>query len=107
MTRQPALPANIAAVVSDVDGALAQNDKSVSLRTVEAVKALQDAGVKFTIVSSWPPRGLKTVISRLNIVTAVAGFNGCVVASKVKEPPISSLAETTAMEPSRPSSGLS
>ena len=83
----PSLPANIAAV----DGTLVRNDKSVSLRTVKAVKAVQDPGVKFDI-SSRPPRRLKTLISRLNIVTAAAGFNGDVVASKVKEPPISSLA---------------
>jgi hypothetical protein len=42
---------------------------------------LRHAGVKFTVVSSRPPRGLKTVISRLNIELPVAGFNGGVIAS--------------------------
>ena len=81
MTRRRALPANIAAVVSDVDGTLVRSDKSVSPRTAEAARALQDAGVKFAIVSSRPPRGLRAIISRLNIAMPVAGFNGGVIAS--------------------------
>jgi Cof subfamily protein (haloacid dehalogenase superfamily) len=81
MTRRRSLPESIAAMVSDVDGTLVRSDKSVSQRTVEAVRKLQDSGVKFAIVSSRPPRGLKAVISRLNITTAVAGFNGGVIAS--------------------------
>lgn len=79
MTGRPALPTTIAAVVSDVDGTLVRSDKSLSMRTVEAVRALQDRGLKFAIVSSRPPRGLKAVIARLNIGRPVAGFNGGVV----------------------------
>jgi Cof subfamily protein (haloacid dehalogenase superfamily) len=81
MTQPRSLPQNIVAVVSDVDGTLVRSDKSVAPRTAEAARALQDAGVKFAIVSSRPPRGLKAVISRLNITMPVAGFNGGVVAS--------------------------
>ena len=81
MTGRPPLPETIAGVVSDVDGTLVRNDKSLSLRTVETVRALEDAGVKFTVVSSRPPRGLKMVIERLKITAPVAGFNGGVVAS--------------------------
>jgi hypothetical protein len=68
-------------VVSDVDGTLVRSDKSVSPRTAEAARALQDAGVKLAIVSSRPPRGLRAIISRLNIAMPVAGFNGGVIAS--------------------------
>jgi len=81
MTQRRSLPQNIVAVVSDVDGTLVRSDKSVAPRTTEAASALQDAGVKFAIVSSRPPRGLKAVISRLNVTMPVAGFNGGVVAS--------------------------
>jgi Cof subfamily protein (haloacid dehalogenase superfamily) len=81
MTRRHSLPDSIVALVSDVDGTLVRTDKSVSPRTVEAVKALQDAGVKFAIVSARPPRGLKAIISRLNVTMPVAGFNGGVIAS--------------------------
>src|SRR3954468_12750743 len=81
MTRRHSLPDSIVALVSDVDGTLVRTDKSVSPRTVEAVKALQDAGVKFAIVSARPPRGLEAIISRLNVTMPVAGFNGGVIAS--------------------------
>jgi Cof subfamily protein (haloacid dehalogenase superfamily) len=81
MTRRRSLPENIVAVVSDVDGTLVRSDKSVAPRSVEAVRKLRDAGVSFAIVSSRPPRGLKAVISRLNIAMPVAGFNGGVIAS--------------------------
>jgi hypothetical protein len=81
MTPRHSLPDNIVAVVSDVDGTLVRSDKSVSPGSVEAVRKLRDAGVKFAIVSSRPPRGLKAVISRLNITMPVAGFNGGVIAS--------------------------
>jgi len=81
MSRQGPLPANIFAVVSDVDGTLVRSDKSVSQRVVEAVTRLRDAGVKFSIVSSRPPRGLRAIISRLNITMPVGGFNGGVIAS--------------------------
>jgi Cof subfamily protein (haloacid dehalogenase superfamily) len=76
-----ALPSTIMAVVSDVDGTLVRSDKSLAPRTVEAVRKLHDASVKFSIVSSRPPRGLKTVINHLNITTPVAGFNGGVIVS--------------------------
>lgn len=81
MSAQGPLPANIFAVVSDVDGTLVRSDKSISDRAVEAVTRLQHAGVKFSIVSSRPSRGLKAVISRFNITMPVAGFNGGVIAS--------------------------
>jgi Cof subfamily protein (haloacid dehalogenase superfamily) len=81
MTRRRSLPENIVAVVSDVDGTLVRSDKSISPKAAEAVGALRRSGVQFAIVSSRPPRGLKPVISRLNIVMPVAGFNGGVIAS--------------------------
>jgi hypothetical protein len=81
MSRRTSLPETIAAVVSDVDGTLVRSDKSVSPRTIEAVGALRAAGVKFAIVSSRPPRGLKAIISRLNMTMPVAGFNGGAVVS--------------------------
>src|SRR5581483_6067830 len=71
---------NIAAVVSDVDGTLVRSDKSLSPRTIEVVGKLRAAGVQFAIVSSRPPRGLKSIIEQLDIAAPVAGFNGGVIA---------------------------
>jgi hypothetical protein len=81
MTRRRLLPETIVAVISDVDGTLVRSDKSVSPRSIEAVRTLRSAGVKFSIVSSRPPRGLKVLISQLDIAMPVAGFNGGVIAS--------------------------
>lgn len=81
MTGRRALPADIVAVVSDVDGTLVRSDKSVAPATVEAARKLSGAGVKFAIVSSRPPRGLTAIIRLLNIAAPVAGFNGGVVVS--------------------------
>src|SRR5690349_5202194 len=78
--RRP-FPERIVAVVSDVDGTLVRSDKSVSPRLIDAVGALRLAGVKLAIVSSRPPRGLKSIISSLDIATPIAGFNGGVIAS--------------------------
>jgi len=75
-----ALPTQIAAVVSDVDGTLVRRDKTLAARTVETVAKLRGAGIPFAIVSSRPPRGLTMLVGRLNIATFVAGFNGGVIA---------------------------
>lgn len=77
----PPLPQTIAAVISDVDGTLVRTDKSLSARTMEISVKLRAAGIKFAIVSSRPPRGLKTIVERLGITMPVAGFNGGVIAS--------------------------
>src|ERR1043166_3163678 len=75
-----ALPAMIAAVVSDVDGTLVRSDKSLNERTVASVMKLRDAGIAFAIVSGRPLRGLKILIKRVGITTFVAGFNGGAIA---------------------------
>ncbi len=75
-----ALPATIAAVVSDVDGTLVRGDKSLTDRTIASVMKLRDAGIAFAVVSSRPVRGMKMIIERLGVTTFVAGFNGGVIA---------------------------
>jgi hypothetical protein len=77
--RQP--PFRIETLISDVDGTLLGEDKLLTTATVDAVKKLQHAGVKFTIVSSRPPRGLTRLIAALDLTFPVAGFNGGVIAS--------------------------
>src|SRR5581483_8600505 len=71
----------ISAVVSDVDGTLVTRDKRLTPATRDAVLALQRAGLKFTIVSSRPPRGMRALIEGLALTDAIAGFNGGVVAT--------------------------
>ncbi|MEO7026819.1 MAG: HAD family hydrolase [Caulobacteraceae bacterium] len=73
-------PRKISAVVSDVDGTLVRDDKSLSEVNRSVVAKLRQRGVAFALVSSRPPRGLAAVIAALDISTVVAGFNGGVIA---------------------------
>ena len=71
----------ISALVSDVDGTLVTDDKTLTTRTRAAVAGLRANGITFSVVSSRPPRGLRALIEPLGITTPVAGFNGGVIAS--------------------------
>ncbi|MFA5885304.1 MAG: Cof-type HAD-IIB family hydrolase [Acidimicrobiia bacterium] len=63
-------------VLSDVDGTLLTSDKVLTDATVDAVRALHDAGVAFTVTSSRPPRGLAMLIAPLTIGVPIGAFNG-------------------------------
>ncbi|HEY6833851.1 MAG TPA: Cof-type HAD-IIB family hydrolase [Pseudolabrys sp.] len=82
MTTVPrTLPTTISAVVSDVDGTLVTDDKTLTPATVAAVARLRSNDIAFAIVSSRPPRGLRMVIDALGITTPVAGYNGGLIAT--------------------------
>jgi hypothetical protein len=72
--RSPAT--TISAVVSDVDGTLVTADKELTARTRTAVAGLHACRIPFAIISSRPPRGLRTLIELLRITKPVAGYNG-------------------------------
>jgi hypothetical protein len=78
-TRPPAR--TIAALVSDVDGTLVTDDKTLTKRAEAAVAQLHARGILFTVVSSRPPRGLCTLLKPLNITAPIGGFNGAVIAA--------------------------
>ena len=63
-------------LVSDVDGTLARTDKRIGQRTVDAVARLRDSGVRFTIISARPARGMRYPIEALGVDEPVAAFNG-------------------------------
>ncbi|AOB32534.1 hydrolase [Bordetella sp. H567] len=72
-----AAPASgIRLLVSDVDGTLVRPDKQISSATIAAIRALRGAGVAFTLVSSRPPRGMRTLVRMLELDTPTAAFNG-------------------------------
>ena len=73
-------PGPIRLLVSDVDGTLVTDEKRLTERAVAAIAALRAAGVRFTIVSSRPPRGLQPFVARLGLDTPFGGFNGGAVA---------------------------
>ena len=68
--------APIRLVVSDVDGTLVTTDKRLTPASIDAVRALEAAGVRFTLISSRPPRGMAAVAAALRVGGPMAAFNG-------------------------------
>jgi hypothetical protein len=67
---------DIRLVVSDVDGTLVTRDKRLTPAAIDAVQRIREAGIKFTIISSRPPQGLKVVADPLQISEPMPAFNG-------------------------------
>ena len=67
---------SIQLVLCDMDGTLLLPDHTLSTRNLAAVKALQAAGIYFTLASGRPPRAMRGIIEQLGIELPVAGFNG-------------------------------
>lgn len=63
-------------VLSDMDGTLLRPDHTPSQRTIDAVRALRDAGVFFSLASGRPPRAMMHMVEAFGIDVPVAGFNG-------------------------------
>lgn len=63
-------------VLSDVDGTLVTPDKELTPATVDAVRALGDAGIAFAVTSGRPPRGMEMLVEPLSLSTPIAAFNG-------------------------------
>jgi Cof subfamily protein (haloacid dehalogenase superfamily) len=71
----------IAAVVSDVDGTLVADDKSLPGENRAAVAKLRAAGIAFALISSRPPRGMTAVANALGGPLMVGGFNGGILST--------------------------
>jgi len=67
---------SIRLLVADVDGTLVTQKKVLTQHAIEAVRALNAAGVLFAVTSGRPPRGMSMLIEPLRISTPVAAFNG-------------------------------
>src|SRR5262252_6969565 len=63
-------------LISDVDGTLVTNDKTLTSRAGEAVERLRSAGIQFTITSGRLPRGMAMLTEALKLKVPVAAFNG-------------------------------
>jgi Cof subfamily protein (haloacid dehalogenase superfamily) len=63
-------------VVSDVDGTLLTKDKTLTDGAGNAVRALREAGIGFTIVSSRPTIGMGFLVEPLAITLPIGAFNG-------------------------------
>lgn len=67
---------NLSLLVADVDGTLVTSDKVLTPAAIAAVRRVREAGLKFTIVSSRPPRGMRMIVEALGVDGPFAGFNG-------------------------------
>lgn len=63
-------------MIADVDGTLVTQDKVLTPRAQDAVRALRVADIRFAITSGRPPRGMSMLFDPLDIDTPIAGFNG-------------------------------
>ena len=71
-----AAPERISLLVSDVDGTLVTNDKRLSEANARAGRALADAGVALSLVSSRPPIGFAMLREPLRLAAPLGAFNG-------------------------------
>ena len=72
----PDAEGRIALVVSDVDGTLVTHEKRLTDATRAAVGRLAEHGIGFTVTSSRPPFGLRSVIRDLDLRLPIGAFNG-------------------------------
>jgi len=63
-------------VLSDVDGTLLTSGKELTAASVDAVRALHDAGIRFTVASSRPAQGVAMLVEPLGIDAPIGAFNG-------------------------------
>jgi Cof subfamily protein (haloacid dehalogenase superfamily) len=63
-------------LLADVDGTLVTQEKQLTTRAVDAVRALGEAGILFAVTSGRPPRGMSMLIEPLHLSTPIAAFNG-------------------------------
>jgi Cof subfamily protein (haloacid dehalogenase superfamily) len=59
-----------------MDGTLLRPDHSLSQRTIEAVRALREAGVFFSLATGRPPKAMLQQIEALGVDLPTAAFNG-------------------------------
>mgnify|MGYP003613429315 CR=1 FL=1 len=63
-------------LLSDMDGTLLLPDHSLSQRTIDAVRALREAGVLFSLATGRPPKAMLQAIEALGVDLPTAAFNG-------------------------------
>jgi Cof subfamily protein (haloacid dehalogenase superfamily) len=73
---QPGNRSAIQLFLSDVDGSLLTPDHRVTDRARGAIERLKRNGIEFTLVSSRPPKGLRSLISELGLTLPISAFNG-------------------------------
>ncbi|SAK53059.1 Cof-like hydrolase [Caballeronia pedi] len=68
--------ANVELVVTDCDGTLLYTDKALGEPAKDAVRRLREAGVRFTVASSRPGKGMRHIVEALSVDMPYASYNG-------------------------------
>jgi len=76
MSRGRPLAGRIRLLVSDVDGTLVRDDKSLPDANRDAILALTASGVATTLISARPPGGMLALAATLRLRGPFAAFNG-------------------------------
>jgi Cof subfamily protein (haloacid dehalogenase superfamily) len=76
MSRNRASGGPIRLLVSDIDGTLVRDDKSLPDANRDAILALAAAGVATTLISARPPSGMVGLAASLRLAGPLAAFNG-------------------------------
>lgn len=64
-------------ICCDIDGTLARDDKTISSTNIHWIqKAIQEASVRFTLVSGRPESGIKPFYEKIGISGLISCFNG-------------------------------
>lgn len=74
---QPAEP--IAMVAIDLDGTLLRTDKRISRRTLGAIAAVRERGVRIVLATARPPRSVREFYERLQLDTLTINYNGALI----------------------------
>jgi Cof subfamily protein (haloacid dehalogenase superfamily) len=70
------MSATIRLLVSDIDGTLVRDDKTLSDANRSAIRELVTDGVAVTLISARPPSGMLWLAEELGIVGPMGAFNG-------------------------------
>ena len=68
-------------MVSDLDGTLLTPEKQITALSKQAVAEVLAAGIRFTAISSRPPRGMRWIVEEMNLHEPFAAFNGAAIVS--------------------------
>lgn len=70
---------NIQAIVLDLDGTLLNTSKAVSSRSLRAVKACHDRGVRVIVATARPPRAVRKFLQDIPFVDCTVFYNGALI----------------------------
>jgi len=63
-------------LVSDIDGTLVRNDKSLSEAVVAAAARVRAVGIRMSLISARPPCGMLWIAERLGLDGPIGAYNG-------------------------------